>query len=186
MKIFLIFFLAVFLSLKSLASVFVVTDTTANSSFSFAYAITQANAQPGKDTIEFNIPDTLYHYVVSDSLPPVIDTLFINGLSQPGNSTASFPNNLKLGLIGIKGLEIRSAGCSVNGLNIITTFGASNYGLSLLADSAKSIDSTFISDCYISTSAGGINISPASNYSLNSSGIYLNQVWSFSESAPKY
>jgi CSLREA domain-containing protein len=64
-------------------------------------AIEQANATPGADVINFNIPDTFGTGVktinvgaLDDSgLPPITDQVTINGYSQPGAS----PNTLARG-----------------------------------------------------------------------------------------
>jgi len=174
-KYFIVFF---FLSIKiqSSGAVFTVTDTTAYSNFSLAYAIQQANNNSGKDTITFNIPGTYQHILSSDSLPDITDTLFIDGLSQPGNFYSSSQYYSLMRLVGSRGFTIRCAGCKVEGLYLYLSSGNST-GIKLIADSAKSISNSVISKCTIGKFPIGIHLLPGSVYSLNSSDILIDSVW---------
>ena len=147
-----------FIALFSYANLYTVTDTTANSTSSLAYAISQANAHLGADTIEFNIPGLQLHEISTDSINNIIDTLLIDGLSQPGNVATNY-SNTTIRLKGNRGLSIHSAGCSIIGIAMTNT----DYitALQIVADSGKSCDNTLVRRFFFSTniSAYGIKIS---------------------------
>jgi len=68
------------------ASTFEVVNTNYSGAGSFTQAITDANANPGRDTITFNIPGTGPH--IFNSMPGQINItspVTIDGLSQPGS-----------------------------------------------------------------------------------------------------
>jgi hypothetical protein len=112
---------------------YVVTNTTDAGAGSLRQAILNANADPGSHTITFQIPGAGLHTInVNSPLPPITNTVVIDGYSQPGAS----PNTLTVGdnavpLIELNGanagfdthgLEIRSANSTVRGL-IVNRFG---------------------------------------------------------------
>ena len=67
------------------ANTYVVRDTTNVSAdgVSLLWAITEANNNPGRDTILFNIPIRL-SYIIPTRGYTITDTIFIDGTSQPG------------------------------------------------------------------------------------------------------
>ena len=76
------------------ASTFTVTNTNDSGSGSLRQAILDANANPGLDTIAFDIPGTAVHTIApASSLPLITDPVVIDGYSQPGSS----PNTLTVG-----------------------------------------------------------------------------------------
>ena len=119
MRNFLIFLINIFWAINSFANIYTVTDTTSSSSstLSLRYAMTQANLHLGRDTIQFNITGVSPHEINLDSLPDVTDSLFINGLSQPGADSLDLWG-LPIVLDGLAGLTMRSAGCNITGLKI--------------------------------------------------------------------
>ena len=151
-----IFLLCLFssITLFSSANLYTVTDATTYSTSSLAFAITQANAHLGADTIEFNIPAIQNHLIATDSIPDITDTTFINGLSQPGN-IATNSTNTNLSLIGSKSLVIHSPGCEIIALKFILVNGSTCFALTVAPDSAKSISNTLIKRVFIVNYGGG-------------------------------
>jgi CSLREA domain-containing protein len=122
-------------------------------------AIEQANATPGTDAINFNIPDDVFGAGVktirvgatgNGALPPITDQVTIDGYTQPGTSpnTKAVGNNaaLKIELdgtnVGNSGLEIAtSSGSVIKGL-VINRF---LFGIEIHGDSvANHIEGNFI------------------------------------------
>ena len=71
-----------------------VTNTGDSGPGSLRQAITDANTNPGLDTICFNIPGAGVQTIAPlSALPPISDPVIIDGYSQPGAS----PNTLAVG-----------------------------------------------------------------------------------------
>ena len=117
-------------------------------------AIQEANATPGADTINFNVNTTgdgVATISPDSPLPPITQTVTIDGYTQPGASpntkTGGDDAVLKVQLDGTKvpdvnGLEIDTAGSSVIKGLVINRFGA---GISIGGDSvANRIEGNFI------------------------------------------
>ena len=69
------------------AATFNVTNTNDSGAGSLRQAILDANANPGLDTINFNITGSGVHTITPlTQLPVVTDPVFIDGYSQPGSS----------------------------------------------------------------------------------------------------
>src|SRR5438132_13693046 len=67
------------------AQTFTVTNTNDSSAGSLRQAILDANANPGTDTIAFNIPGSGVKTInPTSSLPLITDPLIIDGTTQPG------------------------------------------------------------------------------------------------------
>jgi CSLREA domain-containing protein len=123
-------------------------------------AIEQANATPGADAINFNIPDDVFGAGVktirvgatgNGALPPITDQVTIDGYTQPGTSpnTKAVGNNAALkieldgtNVPGANGLEIStSSGSVIKGL-VINRF---LYGIEIFGDSvANRIEGNFV------------------------------------------
>jgi hypothetical protein len=113
---------------------FPVTTTADSGPGSLRQAILDANANPGQDTIAFNIPGSGVHTISPTSaFPTVTDPVSIDGYTQPGSS----PNTLVDGdnavlLIELEGsniglfagIVINSSNCSVRGLVINRFYGS--------------------------------------------------------------
>jgi parallel beta-helix repeat protein len=116
------------------AATYTVTNTGQSGAGSLRQAILDANANPGADVISFNIDGSgVQTIALTNALPDITGTVFINGYSQPGSS----PNTLINGdnsvhLIRLDGFKITSglplginftgaaaSGSSVRGLCII-------------------------------------------------------------------
>jgi hypothetical protein len=66
---------------------FTVVNTADSGVGSLRQAISDANANPGADVIDFNIPGTGLHFISpTTALPAITDAVTISGYSQPGSS----------------------------------------------------------------------------------------------------
>src|SRR5947209_1999009 len=75
------------------AATFTVTNTNDSGAGSLRQAILDANANPGLDTIAFNIPGAGVQTISPASvLPTITDSVIIDGYSQPGSSANTDPN----------------------------------------------------------------------------------------------
>ena len=77
------------------AATFIVSTTADSGPGSLREAILQANASPGHDFIHFAIqPSNVVHVInLAAGLPPITETVTIDGLTQPGSA----PNSLAQG-----------------------------------------------------------------------------------------
>ncbi len=74
------------------AATFTVANTNDSGAGSLRQAILDANANPGPDTIEFNIPGAGVHVIAPASvLPALTETVTIDGYTQPGASSNTDP-----------------------------------------------------------------------------------------------
>ena len=142
-------------SLFGLASVtaaadFVVTSTNASGSGSLAQAIISANAQAGPDRVVFEIPGSGLHTINLNGnfLPPITDSLTVDGYTQPGTSVNTQPTGSNAVLLiqidygatapapSAIGLSVAAADCVIRGL-IITGFlstGSHGFGIESIGD----------------------------------------------------
>ncbi len=75
------------ISVPVAAATFTVVNTNDSGPGSLRQAILDANAIPGADLIDFNIPGAGVHTITPTSqLPPITDTATIDGYTQPGAS----------------------------------------------------------------------------------------------------
>jgi hypothetical protein len=123
------------------AATFTVTNTNDSGPGSLRQAILDANANPGLDTIAFDIPGAGVHTISpSSNLDTITDPVVIDGYSQPGSSVNTDPVGtnavLRIELDGTivgggfsLGLNLAAPGCTVQGLVVngwgsgIRTFG---------------------------------------------------------------
>src|SRR4051812_41379872 len=86
---------AAFFAAHASGADFVVTNTNATGAGSLYQAITDANTVRGADRVLFNIPGAGVHKIdVSQTpLPQVLESLVLDGYSQPGAK----PNSLAVG-----------------------------------------------------------------------------------------
>ncbi|HTY41404.1 MAG TPA: S-layer homology domain-containing protein [Thermoanaerobaculia bacterium] len=74
-------------ALTASATTYTVTNTGDSGAGSLRQAITDANAHPGADTIAFDVPGAGVHTIAPlTALPPITDTVTIDGYTQPGAS----------------------------------------------------------------------------------------------------
>ena len=116
--------------LAALAATYTVTTTADSGAGSLRQAITDANGNPGPDTIAFDILGSGVHTIaLATSLPPLTESVTINGYSQPGASANSNPPGegtdavivIELNgqnVLNLSGLTISAAGVQVRGLAI--------------------------------------------------------------------
>src|SRR5438128_1404125 len=77
------------------AATFGVDNTNDSGAGSLRQAILDANASPGPDTIDFNIPGAGPHEISPTSaLPTITEAVYIEGFSQPGASPNTNPIEL--------------------------------------------------------------------------------------------
>ncbi|MEJ5277158.1 MAG: right-handed parallel beta-helix repeat-containing protein [Thermogemmata sp.] len=111
------------------AATFTVTTTADNGPGTLRWAIEQANATPGFDTIAFNIPVAPYTLQPLTPLPPITDPVAIDGTTQPGFlGTPIVHLDGALAGPGANGLLIVSGSSLVRGL-VITRFHLSGIRL---------------------------------------------------------
>ncbi len=110
--------LALLLSAASLtAATFTVTNTNDTGPGSLRQAIDDANANPGLDTIAFDIPGAGIHAIApATDLPAVTDQVLIDGYTQSGavQNTAPFGTNAVI-LIELDGGGTLSTGINLSG-----------------------------------------------------------------------
>jgi len=96
---------------RSAAAEFTVTNTNVAGPGSLYHAITDANNAPGADRILFNIPGTGVRTidVSQNPLPAVVESLVIDGYSQPGAK----PNTLSLGDDAVILIQIDGSGSKI-------------------------------------------------------------------------
>jgi IPT/TIG domain len=84
--------LLVFAAGRLAAATYTVTNTSDSGAGSLRQAITDANSNPGADTIVFNIPGSGVHTIVLTTwLPNATDVLTVDGYTQPGSSPNTLP-----------------------------------------------------------------------------------------------
>jgi hypothetical protein len=156
----------------------VVVNTLDDGSGSLRQAILNANANPGKDTITFNIPGAGPHTIMPVTpLPALTDPVVIDGYTQPDSkvntSALKDPGNARLQIVldgtamgsnpaTVVGLEIGGGNSCVRGL-VISSFTASGI---LLEDKGGNV----IDGNYIGTDNWGLVRRD------NSRGIYIDNV----------
>jgi len=90
------------------AATYTVTNTSDAGAGSLRQAITDANTNPGPDTIVFNIPGGGVHTIVLTTwLPNATDVLTVDGYTQPGSSPNTLP--LSQGTNAVLNVEINGA-----------------------------------------------------------------------------
>lgn len=132
-----------------------VTNTEDSGDGSLRQAILDANANPGKDYIHFDVPELgLASIQPLSPLPGITDAVVINGFTQPGSSMNTSPSGtgfntrLQVELDGsdpgsiLYGLIIQYDNCEIRGL-IINRFDYA--GLYVTSDANR------INDCFIGT-----------------------------------
>lgn len=131
---------------------FVVTNTNDSGAGSLRQAILDSNANPGGNTISFNVPGPGVKTISPTSpLPTITGSVTIDGYTQPGSSQNTLPggntavlqielNGVNAG-IGTNGLNISAGNSTVRGL-VINRFAGS--GISLTTNGNNIITGNFI------------------------------------------
>ena len=136
-------------------------------------------ASPTVDTIAFNIPGAGVHTITpASSLPLIVETVFIDGYSQPGSSA----NTLTVGDNAMLLIEIDGTNSSLGGLHLFTSAsnGSTIRGLviSHVAGTAISIEGSSnnaITGNFIGTDPAGTTAS-ASSQSIDVTGVSTGNV----------
>lgn len=157
------------------AATYTVTTTADSGPGSLRQAILDANANPGADTIAFNIPGGGVQTITPlTALPDITETVTIDGYTQPGSS----PNSLAVGdnavvlieLSGVNGsggLTVRptgfGTGSTIRGLVI-------NDGAGVLFDYGPATynGQNFLSGCFLGVSPDGSAARSPSGVTLRS------------------
>ncbi|HEV2799104.1 MAG TPA: carboxypeptidase regulatory-like domain-containing protein, partial [Pyrinomonadaceae bacterium] len=130
------------------------SNTNDSGAGSLRQAILDANAQPGTQTIAFNIGSGLQTINLLSALPTITDPLIIDGTTQPGYSGTPLIelNGLSTGVV--SGLVITSGNSQVKGL-IINRF--SNLGIILQTGGGNIVEGNFIGTNAAGTATLGNN-----------------------------
>jgi len=158
--------LALLLGLASaplVAATFSVTNTNDSGADSLRQAILDANANPGTDTIEFNIPGAGVHTITPlTALPAATETVTIDGYTQPGSSVNTDPiaTNAVI-LIEIDG----SAAGPANGIQFVSHDGSLLRGVAINRFTAGvmingGLTGCTVRGCFLGTDATGSTALP--------------------------
>lgn len=134
--------------LNAEAAVFTVINTSDAGAGTLREAINQANDNPGKDTITFNIPGAAPHSIVPNSaLPTITESVIIDGTSEP-----SFAGTPVVGLVGTSagpasGLVLQADDSEILGL-FINRFAGSG----IVIDGASR---NVVAGCFLGTAPNG-------------------------------
>ena len=114
--------LAVFFLNAAHGATFTVTNTANSGPGTLRQAILDANANPGLDTINFNLPGSGVQTIApTNALPAITNAVFIDGFSQPGSSAnTSATGDNSVHLIRLDGYKCRDSFPS--GLNFNTAY----------------------------------------------------------------
>jgi hypothetical protein len=129
----------------ALANTYTVTNTADTGAGSLRQAITDANANPGPDTIAFNIPGAGVQTinVSATNLPGISDPVTIDGTTQPGYAGAPL---IEIHGSQTSGMSITAGSTTLRGLVI------NNFGTIVLM---TGLGGNVIQGCYIGTNAAG-------------------------------
>jgi uncharacterized repeat protein (TIGR01451 family) len=129
------------------AMTYTVTNTNDSGAGSLRQAILDANANPGADTINFNIPGTAPHTIIlTTPLPAITESVTINGTSQPDFSGSPVVEINGINAGAVDGLTINAGNSVVRGL-VINRFN----GNGIVVNGSNN----FIEGNFIGTSAAG-------------------------------
>ena len=93
----------------AVATTYTVTTTADSGAGSLRQAITDANANPGRDTIAFNITGSGVHTIlIASALPAITSPVTLDGYTQPGTSANTLP--VGQGLNTVLKIEISAEG----------------------------------------------------------------------------
>jgi hypothetical protein len=136
------------------AATFTVSNTHTSGDGSLAKAISDANVNPGPDTIAFNIPGTGVHTLLGTGLPAITDPVLIDGTSQPGYAGIPLIELTDdLGGFSPAALNITAGQCTVRALTI-NQIGGSGSAIQISGPGGNTI-----TGCYIGVSAQGLPLS---------------------------
>ncbi|MGB8191079.1 MAG: hypothetical protein WCF67_04125, partial [Chitinophagaceae bacterium] len=155
--------------LVSFAATFTVTNTNDTGPGSLRQAILDANASPGPDIINFNIPGSGPFVITpgTGGLPSLDEEVRINGYSQPGATQGSIlARTIQIVLngssagVGASGLTVNGNAVSISGL-AIHSFGRD--GINVL----NGVDNVFFWGNFIGTDQAGFTDLGNGNHGIN-------------------
>ena len=129
------------------AVTFVVSNVNDSGPGSLRQAILDANANPGADTITFNITGPARRIQPQLGLPDITDTVVIDGSTQPGFAGAPIVE-LNGGLSAVRGLFVDAPGSTIRGL-VINGFNTGGIVIGISGTGSR------IQGCYIGTDVTG-------------------------------
>lgn len=137
------------------AQTFVVTTTSdGTGAGTFRTAITSANANPGLDTISFNIGSGQQTLPITSNLPAITDPVIIDGTTQPGYAGTPLIR-FTPGVGGITSLiNITGGGSTIKALSFASFSGiTTNNGMIVLASS-----NNVVAACHSGTGSGNTQV----------------------------
>jgi hypothetical protein len=145
------------------ANTYTVTSTGDSGPGTLRQAILDANANPGADTIEFNIVGSGVHTIApASALPAITGPVTINGYSQPGALANTNPTGLGLNAvlqIEIDGTSAGSSSCVKVKADDVNIRGLVVNRCTSYAIDANDLGTTHqnfvVEGCYLGTSADG-------------------------------
>ena len=144
------------------ALTYTVTSTADTGAGTLRQAILDANANPGADTIAFNIIGTGPHTIApATSLPAITEAVTIDGYTQSGSSPNTNP--VGQGLNAVLMIEIAGTGTSGNGL-VVEAINVTIRGLAINRFSLDQVEGSFfelhsnlvVEGCFIGSSPDGL------------------------------
>ena len=142
---------------SALANTYTVTTTADSGAGSLRQAILDANANPGADTISFNITGSgVQTITTSSALPAISSPVTIDGFSQPGSLANTNPTGQGLNavlLIELVGyLSVSTSDTTIRGLVIHGTGSGTFVGITI----SNGASNNKVEGCFIGTDAAGL------------------------------
>ena len=144
------------------ANTYTVTSTADSGAGTLRQAILDANANPGADTIAFNVIGSGVHTITpATTLPPITEAVTIDGYTQPGSSanTQAVGQGLNTVLLievsgataAGTGLELRAQNVTIRGL-VVNRFSQGQIG----GNSSFNHANLVVEGCFLGTSPDGL------------------------------
>jgi hypothetical protein len=167
-RAFLVALTAGLFSVFATANTYTVTSTADSGAGTLRQAILDANANPGADTIAFNIVGSGVQTIAPTStLPAISDAVTIDGYTQPGASANTHP--VGQGLDTVLKIEIDGTSAPGNGL-LVQTPNVTVRGLAINRFSGYQISAygfpydthhLVVEGCFVGTTPDGLQVAAA-------------------------
>jgi hypothetical protein len=146
-RVVLLVLLAAVFRFSAEAATYVVSNRNDSGAGSLRQAIMDANDNPGRDIITFNITGaTPYNIILASGLPSVTEAAFIDGTTQPGHVDDPLVGVTGLSAGNVNGFTLQANDCEVRALAINRFQG---NGIQINGNS------NVVAGCYIGTSLAG-------------------------------